>query len=103
MIPYIGPAWAAFTVAMADTLIGVIVLLVARRAGPSENEEKLAREIREMAYSEINEDIQQVKGDLDKITAEVRRIRSGVTAFTSGAAGTLGPVISMLLKVLKRD
>lgn len=101
--PHMGAAWAAFTVSMIDTVIGVIVLLIARGAGPSENEEKLAREIREMAYAELNNDIQQVKGELDQITTEVRRIRSGVTAFTSGAAGTLGPVISMLVKMLKRN
>ena len=100
--PHMGPAWAAFTVAMVDTLIGVVLLLIARRAGPSENEEKLAREIREMAYTELNNDIRQVKGDLDNISSEVQRIRSGLMSFTSGAAGTLGPVISMLIKLLKR-
>lgn len=102
LTPLMGPAWAAFTVALADTFIGIIVVLIARRAGPSENEEKLAREIREMAYAELNNDIQQVKSEFDQISSEVKRIRSGVTAFTSGAAGTLGPVISMLIKILKR-
>jgi len=102
LTPHMGPAWAAFTVALADTFIGIIVVLIARRAGPSENEEKLAREIREMAYAELNDDIQQVKSEFDQISSEVKRIRSGVTAFTSGAAGTLGPVISMLIKILKR-
>ena len=103
LMPRMGPAWAAFTVALVDTFIGIVVVLMARRAGPSDNEEKLAREIREMAYAELNNDIQQVKNEFDQITSEVKRIRSGVTAFTSGAAGTLGPVISMLIKMLKRD
>ena len=101
LLPHMGPAWAAFTVAMADTFVGIVAMLMARRAGPSENEEKLAREIREMAYAELNNDIQQIKGEFDQITSEVKRIRSGVSAFTSGAAGTLGPVISMLIKMLK--
>lgn len=101
--PRMGPAWAAFTVALGDTIIGIVVALMARRAGPSENEEKLAREIREMAYAELNNDIQQIKGEFEQITSEVKRIRSGVTAFTSGAVGTLGPVVSMLIKLLKRD
>ena len=101
--PYVGPAWAAFIVSAVDTVIGVALLQVARRAGPGENEEKLAREIREMAYAELNADIQQVKNDLVNITTEVKRIRSGVTAFASGTASTLGPVVSILLKALKRE
>ncbi|MDA9981865.1 phage holin family protein [Gammaproteobacteria bacterium] len=103
LTPSLGPAWAAFVVAMVDTFIGIIVVLIARKAGPSENEEKLVREIRDMAYAELSKDIEQVKSGLDSITADVKRIRSGFTSFTSGAAGALGPVISMLLKVAKRD
>jgi hypothetical protein len=103
LAPKLGEPWAAFAVAMIDTTIGVIVLLVARRAGPSENEEKLAREIRDMAYSELGNDIDQFKGEVEQITGDIKRIRSGFTSFTSGAAGSLGPIVSMLLKVAKRD
>ena len=101
--PHVGPAWAAFIVSTVDTVIGIALLLVARRAGPGENEEKLARELREMAYAELNGDIQKVKNDLENITNEVKRIRSGVTAFTSGTVNTLGPLISLLLRTLKRE
>lgn len=103
LTPSLGPAWAAFVVATADTIIGVIVALIARKAGPSENEEKLVREIRDMAYAELSKDIEQVKSELDSITTDVKRIRSGFTSLTSGAAGALGPAITMLLKVAKRD
>ena len=72
-------------------------MLVARRAGPSDNEEKLAREIRDMAYAELNNDIEQVKSEFNQLSGEVKRIRTGISSFTSGAAGTLGPVISMLV------
>ena len=103
LVPKLGEPWAAFTVAMLDMTIGIIFILVARRAGPSENEEKLAREIRDMAYSELGNDIDQFRGELEQITGDIKRIRSGFTSFTSGAAGTLGPIVSMLLKVAKRD
>jgi len=103
LTPIMGPAWAAFTVALADLLIGIVVALIGRGAGPSENEEKLAREIREMAYAELNSDFQQVKNEFGQITSEIKRIRSGVSSFASGAAGTLGPVINMLINMLKRD
>lgn len=103
LVPNFGEPWAAFIVSMLDTAIGVIVLLLARRAGPSENEEKLAREIRDMAYTELGNDIDQFKGELNQITGDIKRIRSNITSFTSGAAGTIGPIVSMLLKVAKRD
>ncbi|MEN8132490.1 MAG: phage holin family protein [Pseudomonadota bacterium] len=103
LVPSLGAPWAAFTVAMIDTSTGIIFILIARRAGPSENEEKLAREIRDMAYTELGSDIKKVKGELDQITNDVKRIRSGFTSLTSGAAGTLGPIVSMLIKLAKRN
>jgi len=102
LTPYVGQAWAAFIVSMVDTTIGVIVLLLARRAGPSENEEKLAREVREMAYAELNNDIQQARNDLGKITKEVGQIRSSITILTNGTISTLKPVISLLAKAAKK-
>lgn len=103
LLPHLGAPLAALTVSIIDTVIGLVFILVARKAGPSENEEKLAREIRDMAYAELGKDVDQMKGEIDQITGDINRIRTGFTSFTSGAAGTLGPVVSMLLKVAKRD
>ena len=103
LLPHLGAPLAALTVSIIDTAIGLVFILVARKAGPSENEEKLAREIRDMAYAELGKDVDQMKGEIDQITGDINRIRTGFTSFTSGAAGTLGPVVSMLLKVAKRD
>lgn len=101
--PQLGAPLAAFTVSMVDMIIGILFILIARRAGPSDNEEKLAREIRDMAYAELGADIEKFKGELDQMTSDVKRIRSGFTSFTSGAAGSLGPIVSMLIKVAKRN
>ena len=38
LVPKFGEPWVAFIFSMLDTAIGVFVLLLARRAGPSENE-----------------------------------------------------------------
>jgi hypothetical protein len=103
LVPSLGSPWAAFTVAVIDTIMAIIMIGVARRVGPSEGEEKLAREIRDMAYAELNGDIERIKGELDQITGDVKRIRSGFSAITSGAAGSLGPLVGMLIKVVKRD
>jgi len=101
--PSLGAPLAAFTVSTIDTVVGIVFLLIARRAGPSENEEKLAREIRDMAYTELGKDIDTFKGEIDQITSDITRIRSGFTSFTSGATGSLGPIVSMLLKAAKRN
>ena len=103
LLPIMGAAWSAFTVALVDTVIGIMIALAARRAGPSENEEKLAREIRDMAYAELNSDIEQVKSQFNQMTSEIKRIRSGISSFTSGAVDSVGPVLSMLVKALKRN
>lgn len=101
--PRLGAPLAAFSVSMTDTVIGIIFIFIARRAGPSENEEKLVRQIRDMAYAELGNDIEKVKSELGQVTSDVKRIRSSFTSFTSGAVGSLGPIVSMLLKVAKRD
>ena len=101
--PALGSPLAAFTVSTIDTIIGIVFILFARRAGPSDNEEKLAREIRDMAYAELGKDIDTIKGEIDQISQDISRIRSGFASVTSSASSTIGPVISMLLKVAKRD
>lgn len=100
LVPSLGESWAALAVSSIDIVIGLVFILVARRAGPSENEEKLAREIREMAYSELGNDIDKIKSEFDEVTADVKRIRTSFTSFTSGV-GSMGSVISTLLKVAK--
>lgn len=102
LVPSLGEPLSAFTVSSIDTVLGLIFVFIARRAGPSENEEKLAREIRDMAYTELGNDIDKVKGDFEQVTSDVKRIRANFTSFSSGAVGSLGPILSMLLKVAKR-
>ena len=92
---YMSPAWAAFCVASLDLAIGLVFVLVSRRAGPSENEEKLARQLREMAYNELGNDIQDVKDEFGRISGEISRIRSGIASF---AGGSLAPLVSLLLR-----
>jgi hypothetical protein len=96
--PKFGAPLAALTVSLGDTIIGIIFILASKRAGPSSNEEKLAREIRDMAYSELGNDIDDFKAEVTQITDDIKRIRTGFTSFSSGA----GSIISLLLKAGKR-
>lgn len=103
LVPTQGPALAALILALLNALAAIVVMLFARKAGPGANEEKLAREMREMAYAELGADMEQVKNELAQITYDVRNIRSSFTSFTSSATSTLGPIMGLLLKAVKRD
>ena len=103
MEPSIGAPLAALTVSVIDTLIGLLFIFTARRAGPSDNEEKLAREIRDMAYAELEKDLHIIKTEVGQITSDINRIRTGFTSLTSGSVSILGPVVSMLLNLAKKD
>ena len=84
------PAVSAFIVALVNAVVAVIVLLVSRKAGPSENEERMAREIREMAYREVSQDVDEVKGRLENLANEVNHIGEKVTKATSSRRFVLG-------------
>lgn len=103
LTPGYGPAMSAFLVSLANLVLAIILILVAKGAGPSENEEKMAREMRDLAWNELSNDINQVKAGLTDVTSEVRRIRSGFSSFSGGAINSLGPVLGLLIKAVKRD
>ncbi len=58
------PAASALIVACANGITAVIVLVLSKKAGPSDNEERMAREIREMAYREVSEDVDDCVTDI---------------------------------------
>ena len=96
------PAAAAGTVGLIDGALAVLCLLIGRNAGPSKNEEQLALEIRDMAYSELNNDIEEVKGELRVITEDLKAIRSGVSGFSRSFASIL-PLIGGLIGKSKKQ
>lgn len=99
------PALAALFVAGIDIIIGVAVLRFATNTGSNSDEEKMAQEIRDMVYSELNNDVDSVKAEFAKVTDDVARIRSGFTALTSGQVGGvvgLIPLIELLTKAVNK-
>ncbi|KZX58265.1 hypothetical protein A3709_02030 [Halioglobus sp. HI00S01] len=74
----LSPAGAALAMA-AINAVGVALLMhLSKRAGPSEREEALAREIREMAYQQVNHDVEEVKEKLEHVASEVTRMGENV-------------------------
>jgi hypothetical protein len=92
------PGTAALLVAAADVGCAVIIAIIGRRAGPSESEENMAKEIRDMAYTEVSKDVEEVKLKIEQLTDEVKNIRAGV----STAIGTIRFFVGLLSKAAKK-
>ena len=101
----ISPALAALFIALTNILIGIVILRIAARSGSDSDEEKMAQEIRDMVYSELNHDVEGIKAEFTKVTDDVYRIRSGFNALTSGkVGGAIGiiPILDLLTKAVKK-
>jgi esterase/lipase len=96
------PAAAALVVSLADAIIAVMIVLAARGAGPSENEEKLVQEMRNLAQNEINKDIDQVKTEIRQISDELHRIRTALSSFTNGVSHAVMSLLGLLTHASKR-
>jgi len=92
------PGVAALLVASADAACAVVIMLIGRRLGPSESEENMAKEIRDMAYREVGKDVEEVKLRIDQLANEVKSIRTGV----STAMGAIRFFVSLLSKSAKK-
>ena len=102
-----GPAIAAMLVALADGVIALIVVLLSRSTGPNTEQEKMVRDIRDLAYNELSADFNEVKDKVVQVTDDVRRIRSGLSGVTSGSyaglANNLAPILGWVIGAIKKS
>ena len=92
------PGTAALLVASADAACAVVIILIGRSLGPSDAEEAMAKEIRDMAYKEVGKDVEEVKLKIEQLADEVKSIRTGV----STAMGAIRFFVSLLSKSAKK-
>ena len=96
---------AAFILAAGNIGLAIVPFLFRRNAKPSA-EEAMVREIREMAAAEISKDIAEVTDEIGAVTDSVKQLKSGISSFTSGggggAMGLLGPVLPLVIDLLKK-
>jgi hypothetical protein len=91
LIPYCGQALAALAVGCTDFVLAGMLVAYARSLKPSE-EVKMAREIRDMALSDIEEEVSQAEAGLVALKDDARRfLRNPVDALLPVA---IGPLIS---------
>ena len=92
------PGVAALLVAAADVACAVVIIAVGRKAGPSEAEEKMAKEIRDMAYNEVSKDVEEVKVRIEQLSGEVKKISTGI----STAMGAIRFFVTLLSKTVSK-
>ena len=92
------PGVAALLVAAADVACAVLIIVVGRNSGPSEAEEKMAKEIRDMAYNEVSKDVEEVKVRIEQLSGEVKKISTGV----STAMGAIRFFVTLLSKTVSK-
>ena len=92
------PGIAALLVAAADVACAVVIIIIGRKLGPSDTEENMAKEIRDMAYNEVGKDVEEVKLRIEQLADEVKSIRAGV----STAIGTIRFFAGLLSKSVNK-
>lgn len=102
----LSPTIASMIIASINGALALIAVLISRSVGPGADQEKIIREIRDLAYNELSADFDDVKAGLTKITEDVGRIRSGFSSFTGGSGGltgNLGPILGLLIAAIKKS
>lgn len=75
-----GPVWAAAIVAVADFVLAIVVLLFGRNAAPGP-EIELAFDVRKMAITSLQTDVQDLRRSADALGQEIRRTTDTVAGF----------------------
>ena len=103
----LSPAAAALIVAASNGFLAVILLWQAARQQPGP-EEAMVQEIRQMAMTELNNDLDEVRDEFRQFTGDLQHIREQVSTGLSlfrgggGAIGSLGSAVSLISAMLKR-
>ena len=92
----LGPAGAALVMGLINAALAAAIALLAGRAGPSDDEEQLALEMRDLAYTELSGDVQALTRELNQIKGDIMAIRAGFSSVVSGISSLVVPVLGML-------
>lgn len=93
---------SAFLVAAGNGVLAALVVFAARRIQPGP-EERMAREISEMALDELIADVDELKEELG---TDVKRLRTGLSILKKGSSigaglASIAPVIAMVVETVK--
>ena len=96
---------AALIVAALNAIVAVGLFLAASRTRPGP-EVATVEEIRDLAVSELQADAEAARQKINEMTADVQRIRSGISGVFGGGGPVrglmrLGPLFDLLTRTLK--
>jgi hypothetical protein len=97
LVPYWGHALAALTVGAADLVLSGALFAYGRSLRPSA-EVEMIKEVRDMAVSDIKEEVSLVEAELETLKEDARRfLRNPIDALLPAA---IGPLLSSLVRGL---
>ena len=97
-------AWSAVLLGLADALLAALVAKAAAGVTPGPEGES-ARELRDLAVESLSADADRLKARFEGFQKDIGRARSAISSVSSGAAGLLpgvSSVVSLLTSALKR-
>lgn len=103
-----GRGAGAFIVSAINAILAVFIMIVANRTKPGP-EIAMATEIRDLAVSEINTDVENVRQNLNEIKTDVEQIRSGFSGLLGGGGGSsfgllnFAPLLDLLISSLRKS
>jgi len=99
---------AAFILAGVNLGLAVVPMLLKQQVKPGP-EEKMVREIREMAIDEVSKDVEAVAQEVAAVGTAINQVKSSVSAFSGGGMlglggglQALGPFLSMAISLMKK-
>jgi hypothetical protein len=98
LTPSQGAVVASLLIALFNGILAGSFLIVAQKSGASDAEEKLARQMRELAAAELNNDIEQARAELTEISDSIRRVRSSLSAFSIMPFGVIPSLLAGLVR-----
>lgn len=101
-----GSVMAALFVALVDGILALLLLFISQHVGNYREQERALKEVREMAYSELNADFEELKDGVDQVTDDVKRIRDNITTIVSGTSELVTfvtPLLSLLVATIKAN
>ena len=101
----LGGSTAALVLAAGNGVLALILVLMAARSKPGP-EVEMAEEIRDLAFTELSADADELKQELQQVRAEVTQISTGFRRLLSGDLSPLGlpnlaPLVGVLASSLK--
>lgn len=94
------PSLASLFVSLINLCLAGVIFIISWKVGSESNEEKMAAEIRDLAYAEIGSDVEEARAEIGKVVNDINRIRSGFSAFTG--TSSIMPILGMLTKAITK-